>query len=168
MQKTVQKLKASSLTLSASRLNRSDVARLLLNSDGESVSFFAVVAFLLSLQGAFFVAVVAGAFFFLLSSPGSRCCFCCCPRGTTAKKTRHQQKNTFTDGNVAGARFFAVVGNRGTLTHWLPGSAQPEQKQEQQKSTTAKKNETRVPNSDFSSCVESRVSFVCQHIHLLR
>ena len=167
MQKTVQKLKASSLTLSASRLNRSDVARLLLNSDGESVSFFAVVAFLLSLQGTFFVAVVAGAFFFLLSSPGSRCCFCCCPRGTTAKKTRHQQKNTFTDGNVAGARFFAVVGNRGTLTGFL-GPRNQNKNKNNKNQRQQKKNETRVPNSDFSSCVESRVSFVCQHIHLLR
>ena len=57
--------------------------------------FVAVVSFLLSLRGAFFVAVVAGRVFFLLSSPGAffvavvagrffgccRCggafCFCC-------------------------------------------------------------------------------------------
>ena len=112
MQKTVQKLKASSLTLSASRLNRSDVARLLLNSDGESVSFFAVVAFLLSLQGAFFVAVVAGAFFFAVV-PRVALLFLLLSPGDDSKKNATSTKKHVYRWERCGGAFFCC--------RWEPG-----------------------------------------------
>ena len=79
-------------------------------------------------------------------------------KATTAKKkTLLPMETSFLFDVVAGAVFFCCRGgNRGSLTHWLPGSAQREQKQHKSNDSKKKHGFPRFGQEAFMSQPRSR------------